>query len=225
MPTVRVKPQLTPPRRPAKPPAAKTPAKPVPAPVTGDVFEPPREFPTSPDGTRIYSQADLAWKKQILGKDLSIGRAGCAMVSTAMAIGKISGKPITPSELDDWLDQHKGYAGDSLDWSKAAAARDLKCQNERFKLATIDANLEAGKPCVIGVDYKQGGAGGPNGTDHWICLVAKETDAKGKVSYLANDPGTGRTVRLTPNAKGRLVSDGEAALGKYVTTNMLMTFS
>jgi hypothetical protein len=225
MPTIRVRPHLNSPLSgDARTPTVK-PQAPAQAPTTpADTFETPREFPTSPDGTRIYSQGDPAWRKRVLGRNLTISQAGCAMTSTAMAIGKISGKPITPAELDEYLDANHGYAGDSLDWTKAAAARDLTPTREKWKLSTIDDNLAAGKPCVIGVDYKEGSGGGPNGTDHWICLVSKQTDERGHTYYLANDPGTGKTIRLTPNAKGALVGDGKGALGKYKTTGTLVTF-
>ncbi len=147
------------------------------------------------------------------------------MTSVAMAISKISGDPLTPRELDAHLDKHKGYSGDALDWDKAGAARNLKVTRERWSLKGLDAQLDAGKPVVIGVDYKEGSNGGPNGTDHWVCLTRKDVDEKQKPFYWANDPGTGKEIKLYPDAKGRLLGDGAGALGKYKTTGQAMSFS
>ncbi|MBS1148708.1 MAG: uncharacterized protein H6Q89_406 [Myxococcaceae bacterium] len=160
----------------------------------------------------------------MLGRERTIAQAGCAMTSVAMAISKISDQPLTPRELDAHLDKHKGYSGDALDWDKAGAARGLKVNREKWSLDTIDAQLDAGKPVVVGVDYKQGSNGGPAGTDHWICVTRKDVDEQDKPFYWASDPGTGKEIKLYPDAKGRLQCDGANALGKYKTTGQLRSF-
>jgi hypothetical protein len=199
--------------------AAKAQALPAP-PVTL-----PEDIQKSGDGTPIFKQGDARWGRARLGRDTTIAKSGCAMSSTAMAMSKITGEPITPDVLNGWLAKNHGYSGDAMDWSRVGKARGLEVRRESFRLSTIDANLEAGKPVVVGVDYKAGSNGGANGTDHWICVTGKGTDAKGRAVYFANDPGTGKVVTLVPNAKGGLTGDGKNALGTYKTTGQLRVFT
>lgn len=184
----------------------------------------PREFPKSADGTPIFKQGDAEWGRRTLGNDSTITRSGCAMTSSAMAMSKIRGEVLTPKDLDAWLDKNRGYSGDALDWSRVGKSKNLLAENQRWSLANLDASLAQGRPAVIGVDYKEGSNGGPNGTDHWICVTAKQVGADGKVTYSANDPGTGKEITLTPDKKGRLVGDGANALGKYVSSGQLRVF-
>ena len=180
---------------------------------------------TSSNGVPVFKQGDARWGHQRLGDTTTISRSGCAMSSSAMAMSAISGKPVTPEGLNAWLKDNKGYAGDALDWSRVGRARNLDVRRESFTRATIDAQLDAGRPVVIGVDYKAGSNGGSNGTDHWVCITGKSVGADGKVTYSANDPGTGKVITLTPNAKGQgLSGDGQGALGHYKTTGELRVF-
>ena len=203
--------------RPGWTPKAKGPRAPIQPPASEG------EFPKSADGTPIFKQADAAWGRLKLGKNLTIAAAGCAMSSSAMAMSKVSGQLITPKDLDAWLDKNRGYAGDSLDFSRVGLARGLVVSNVNFNLKTLDKQLGAGKPVVIGVDYKEGSGGGGNGTDHWVCVTGKAVGADGKARYLANDPGTGKEISLTVS-QGKLVSDGTGALGKYRSTGEVRFF-
>ncbi len=144
------------------------------------------------------------------------------MTATAMAISKISGRAINPGELDQYLDSHGGYSGNGLIWGVAAKARGLTGGHVGFSLGTIDSNLRAGKPVVIGVDYKAGSNGGSNGTDHWITLVKRGVDSGGRAYYDANDPATGKNVRLYVSG-GRLVSTS-GGIRPYKSTGTLVTF-
>lgn len=184
----------------------------------------PAVYGRSSDGTPIFKQGDPAWGLDRLGRRETIGSAGCAMCATAMAISRISGRDITPKELDAHLDRTRGYSGDALDWHKAAAARGLSTQRQSLTLSALDAQLDAGRPAVVGVDYKAGSGGGANGTDHWVTVTRKETGASGQPTYWANDPGTGKEIQLTVDARGRLVGDGTDALGRYRTTGQLQVF-
>jgi LysM repeat protein len=176
---------------------------------------------TSVSGVPLYSQSDSRWGGRRLGSSSSISAAGCAMTSVAMAISKISGKPIDPGQLDQYLDTHRGYYGNALVWGTAAAARGLKASKSGWSLSTIDANLKAGKPVVIGVDYKAGSGGGANGTDHWICVVAKKTDSQGRVYYVCHDPAGGKVVNLYASG-GKL--SGKVGSRTYRSTGELVTF-
>jgi len=179
-----------------------------------------REFQTSTDGTPLYRQGDPEWGTRALGTGgANISRSGCAMTATAMAISKISGQPITPGELDRFLDTHQGYSGDGLRWEVAARARGLGVERPAWSLDTLNRQLDAGRPVVIGIDYKAGSRGGANGTDHWVTVTRRERDAQGNNTYFANDPATGREIRLREQG-GRLVGDNN-----YRSSGQMVTFT
>jgi hypothetical protein len=167
------------------------------------------EFPKAADGTPIFKQGDGEWGKTKLGKGgATISQAGCAMSSVAMAMSKITGNLLTPKDFDSWLDKNRGYSKDALDWSRAGKARGLEIQPQVFTQKNLDAQLDAGRPVVLGVDYKQG---------------SKGVDDKGVTHYTANDPGTGKEIDLVLS-KGRLVGDGKDALGKYRSSGQMRVF-
>ncbi len=116
-------------------------------------------FPTSPDGTPIYNQADAAWGKNSLGtEDRTIQSKGCAMTSTAMVLSKLTGKAITPEVLDKYLDEHGGYQGNNIVWSKAAecAGTGISATRANWDIAIIDSELEAGRGCGRGRPLQEG---------------------------------------------------------------------
>ncbi len=179
-----------------------------------------RSFETSRDGTPLYRQGDPEWGSRALGTGGStLSRSGCAMTSTAMAISRISGQPITPGELDQFLDTHHGYSGDGLRWEVAARARGLGVERPAWNMDTINRQLDSGRPVVIGIDNRPGSRGGANGTDHWVTLTRRERDAQGHSTYYANDPATGREIRLREQG-GRLVGDNN-----YRSSGQLVTFT
>ncbi len=179
-----------------------------------------REFPTSPDGTPLYRQGDPEWGSRALGRGGSMARSGCAVTATAMAISRISGQPITPGELDQFLDTHQGYSGNAVRWEVAARARGLGVERPAWSMDTINNQLDRGRPVVMGVDSRPGSNGGANGTDHWVTLTRRERDPQGRSIYYANDPATGREVRFREQ-NGRLVSMDN----QYRSTGQLRTFT
>ncbi len=178
-----------------------------------------RRYATSADGTPLFRQGDAAWGGRILGDDSSIASAGCAMVSVAMALSKISGRTITPAQLDSHLDRNGGYVGDALVWGKAASIIGASASKPGWSVGTINRQIDAGRPVVIGVDYKRGSNGGSNGTDHWITITGRGT-ANGKAVYYANDPATGQQITLSLDG-GRLVGGPKG----YRSTGELVVFS
>ncbi|WNG50853.1 transglycosylase SLT domain-containing protein [Archangium minus] len=178
-----------------------------------------REFPTSEDGTPLYRQGDKAWGSRTLGHDDSLASAGCAMTATAMAISKISGKVINPGELDKYLDTHNGYSGDGLKWDVAANAAKLGAKQMPWSLGNVNKQIDAGRPVVVGVNYKAGNGGGGNGTDHWITITGRGKQ-NGKPVYYANDPATGKQITL--GVDGNRLRGGPK---DYKTTGLLWTFS
>ncbi|MFP2957563.1 transglycosylase SLT domain-containing protein [Myxococcus sp. 1LA] len=178
-----------------------------------------RQFPTSRDGTPMYKQGDPQWGSRRLGTSSSLSAAGCAMTATAMAVSKITGKTINPGEMDAYLDRNNGYSGNALKWGSAAAMGGLGAAKQAWKLDTINKQIDAGRPVVVGVDYKAGSGGGANGTDHWITITGRGTQ-NGKPVYYANDPATGKEITL--NVQGSRLSGGPQG---YKTTGELVTFS
>jgi predicted chitinase len=212
--------------RPASRPAASRPAASAPAPqasasaARGPVRDDDgRKFPTSRDGTPMYRQGDPQWGSRRLGTSSSLAAAGCAMTATAMAASKITGKVINPGEMDAWLDKHGGYAGNGLIWGKAAQMAGLGASKQAWNLNTLNKQVDAGRPVVIGVDYKAGSNGGANGTDHWITVTGRGREG-GKNVYYANDPATGKQVTLK-QVGNRLVGGPS----NYKSTGELVTFS
>jgi LysM domain/Peptidase_C39 like family/Transglycosylase SLT domain len=184
-----------------------------------------RVHPTSADGTPMFKQGDKEWGSRTLGTGLSVGGQGCAMTATAMAISKISGKTINPGQLDATLDKNNGYAGNGLKWDVAAKAAGLGHQKPAWSLETINKQVDAGRPVVVGVDYRAGSGGGANGTDHYVTITGREKGANGKSVYLANDPATGKQFKFH-EVGGKLVSDYKARNGRsYETTGVLHTFT
>lgn len=170
----------------------------------------------------LWNQGDPRWGGRTLGRSSSIAAAGCAMTSTAMALSKISGRNIDPGTLDRWLDTHGGYVGNGLVWSAAAAMVGRTASKPGWSTRTLDAELAAGRPVVIGVDYKPGSNGGANGTDHWVCITGKHVDGNGRVTYTANDPAGGRVVKFTLSG-GQLIADATSSK-RYRSTGQMVVF-
>jgi len=175
-----------------------------------------RQFPTSADGTPIFKQGDAQWGSRTLGKSSSLSAAGCAMTSMAMAVSKIKGEVINPGEMDQYLDKNGGYVGNGLVWGKAAQIGGLTASKSAFNFETINKQIDAGRPVVIGVDYKAGSNGGANGTDHWMTVTGRGQE-NGKPVYFVNDPATGKQISMRQEGN-RLVGGPQG----YKTTGELV---
>ena len=202
-------------------PSRPAPSQPAPSAPTGGGSAGPardndgRQFPTSADGTPMFRQGDAQWGGRTLGTSSSLAAAGCAMVSTAMAMSKITGQVINPGELDAHLDKNGGYSGNGLIWGQAAKMAGLGASKPGWSMDNINKQIDAGRPVVIGVDYKAGSNGGANGTDHWVAVTHRKGD-----TYFANDPATGKEIALKLQG-GRLVGGPS----NYKSTGELVTFS
>ncbi|MBI3182637.1 MAG: LysM peptidoglycan-binding domain-containing protein [Myxococcales bacterium] len=198
-------------------------------PASGFFREDGRPFPVSKDGAPRYAQADAEWANVSMGNaGRSLARSGCALTSVAMALSKLSGETITPSRLDAHLDSAGGYSGNAIVWGKAGevtASPFLVQKSTVWNIQSVDAELLAGRPVVIGVDYKKGASGGNSGTDHWLCLTRKERQGTDDV-YFANDPRDGSEVRLKKDQEGKLVEDTILTRGRdaYRTSGEQVTF-
>jgi hypothetical protein len=177
-------------------------------------------FPKSPDGTPKYKQGDLEaggnWGARLLGNaaetQRTIASRGCAMTSVAMALSKLSGETITPAVLDAFLDAQKGYEGNAIKWATAGKVTDSPItvtKKTAWSLDTVNTELAAGRPVVLGVDYKEGDSGGKLGTDHWVCLTRR--DPKDSSRYFANDPASGKEISFLRQPDGTLLEEEKAS--------------
>jgi hypothetical protein len=192
-------------------------------------------FKTSPDGTPQYKQKDYEaggnWGARHLGETaadkVTIASKGCAMTSVAMALSKLSGETITPAVLDAFLDTHEGYDGNAIWWDKAGKVTKSPiavAKVETWNLDTVNAELAAGRPVVLGVDYKDGKSGGKLGTDHWVCLTRRDPNDANR--YFANDPATGTEISFLRQPDGTLLEEQKNAgrARKCKSTGEFVTF-
>jgi hypothetical protein len=191
-------------------------------------------FATSPDGTPKYKQADYEaggnWGARLLGDAAeaprTIASRGCAMTSVAMALSKLSGETITPAVLDAFLDARQGYDGNAIKWGtagKVTASPIEVTKKTAWNLDTLNAELAAGRPVVLGVDYKTGNSGGSLGTDHWVCLTRRDPNEPNR--YFANDPATGAEISFLRQPDGRLKEEQQVVgRAKYKSSGEFVTF-
>jgi hypothetical protein len=192
-------------------------------------------FQTSPDGTPKYKQGDTEtggnWGAQLLGNAAetprTIASKGCAMTSVAMALSKLSGETITPAVLDAFLDAQKGYVGNAIKWGTAGQVTSSPItvtKQTAWNVDTVNAELAAGRPVVLGVDYKDGKSGGTQGTDHWVCLTRQDPSNTNR--YFANDPITGTEISFLRQPDGRLVEEKNPGLKReeYRSSGEFVTF-
>lgn len=184
-------------------------------------------FPTSSDGTPRYKQGDDEWKDRKLGdgapQPVTVSFKGCAMTSVAMALSKLSGETITPMVLDAFLDGNNGYLKNDIKWAVAGKVTEQPISLDKkttWNLDTINAELAAGRPVVMAVDYKDS----PK-TDHWVCLTRRESGPP--EIYFANDPASGEEIRFLRQPNGTLLEETRYSKRpeKCRSTGEFVTFS
>jgi len=191
-------------------------------------------FQTSPDGTPKYKQNDQEaggnWGARHLGENAdtkrTIASRGCAMTSVAMALSKLSGETVTPAVLDAFLDASNGYVGNAIKWDDAGKVTNSRirvAKTTTWNLDTVNAELAAGRPVVLGVDYKAGKSGGNLGTDHWVCLTRRDPSDANR--YFANDPATGKEISFLRQPDGKLLEEQPPSHRKpYKSSGEFVTF-
>jgi peptidoglycan hydrolase-like protein with peptidoglycan-binding domain len=171
---------------------------------------------TIQNGVKPMSQGDYNVRIGNSGK--TIRQVGCMMTSFAMASTAITGnKDMNPARANDLIKSRGGFVGASLSTDRAANALGMRMvgrigthnSSPQQLQNRIDQSLQAGRPCVLGVDYRKGSGGTGNGTgvDHWVTITGKNADG----SYNCVDPAGGRTFTLRPGRNGLL--EGNSPLG------------
>ena len=133
-----------------------------------------------PWGGEHYMQGDRRWADVSLGGTAdTLGGAGCAVCSIAMAATSLGAK-VTPPELNDRLIKCGGYTREGwIIWDAIRKALDDKAEAvvaDRPSHADLDAALERGEYPIVKFILL-------SGITHWVVIVGKEgTD------YLIHDP-------------------------------------
>lgn len=140
-----------------------------------------------------FSQGDPRWADRLLGRSTTIARQGCAITCIAMAL-RFYDRIITPTSLDDHLDQNDGYVGDSVRWDvplsyDAGTGPPLKYDRRTGTsdelLPFVKSRIQSGHPTIIRVDY----AVDANLTyNHFVLGVGLTEDDH----IILNDPATRR---------------------------------
>ena len=130
--------------------------------------EPPPTPPSVPAfPLRHFSQRDPVWAGDLLGEGpLTIGEAGCALVSCAMLASQVDAD-ITPAMLNDMLNGHAGFVyvsgAPNIRWATVAECvpklkyigrRDWDGPLTSNDLANLRRQIEGHGPQIIEVDLK-----------------------------------------------------------------------
>ncbi|WP_052420219.1 LysM peptidoglycan-binding domain-containing protein [Hyalangium minutum] len=199
--------------------------------VWADPANPSQTFP-SRDGVPLFSQGDEAWGTRRLGGEGnvragsrgSIQAQGCAITASAMALSALSGRTITPREMDAYLDENKGYSGNAVKFSQVGGITGgqppITAQRKRGTLTAdgIDQQLDAGRPVLIGVNWRTDDVKTP---DHWLTVTGRNVDG----SYRANDPNGGREITLRQQGNALVSTQADGAPHDYRFSGQGVTFS
>lgn len=158
--------------------------------------EPEPVKPATILGVPQYSQRDPRWAGIRLGSGMAtIGQQGCLITAVA-AVCRYYGKDTDPAQLNRDLLRVGGYANGNLYkwWSLGAIYPDIRvreyidCQTVPAPLDKIDAELAAGRPPIVWVDFNPHT---PANDMHWVVIVGH---TEGRADYLIMDPWTGQIV-------------------------------
>lgn len=164
--------------------------------VVGPAPTPEPVQPSTILGVPQYSQRDPRWANIRLGTGAAtIAQQGCLITAVA-AVCRYYGKDTDPAQLNRDLLRVGGYANGNLYkwWSLGAIYPDIRvreyidCQTVPAPLDKIDAELAAGRPPIVWVDFNPATA---YNDMHWVVIVGH---TEGRADYLIMDPWTGKIV-------------------------------
>ena len=129
--------------------------------------------------TIAYSQRDIEWAEDKLGssKEYTMGTAGCLVTAVASMLSDLTGNPVTPGHLNQWLRENKGYVNDCLfnfnsvlSFGVSLAER-INCLNTAAPIAHLSEAIEAGSVVIVQVDSRPGG----ELDQHWVRLLSVDS--------------------------------------------------
>lgn len=147
-------------------------------------------------GVPQFSQRDPRWANIRLGTGAAtIGQQGCTLTCVS-AVLAFMGKNTSPIKLNSDMIRVDGFANGNLFkwWSVPVIYPDIKvqafidCIYTPAPLDKIDAELAAGRPPVVWVDFNPNT---PANDMHWVVIVGH---TEGRADYLIMDPWTGKIV-------------------------------
>ena len=133
------------------------------------------------------SQTDPRWKDSLLGFDSTstIGSYGCLLTCLAMAANAL-GSNETPASLNDKMKAINGFIGSMVKVGAISTALPgiklggiVQCNNQQAPVDQINAQLDAGLPVIVEVDYSPK----PGLQNHWVLLYGRSGS-----DYLLYDP-------------------------------------
>ena len=137
-----------------------------------------------------YSQKDSRWSTSRMGsrRSTSIGRSGCVLSCLSMLLNAEASNPqITPEDLNNWLRQNGGYAGNNMRWQMPGQMDGLgtgmelvKQDNTRNNWKFLSEELAKGNKVIVKVAGRR---------SHWVLVVKQIGEYNKAASYLVNDPG------------------------------------
>jgi peptidoglycan hydrolase-like protein with peptidoglycan-binding domain len=159
-------------------------------------------------------QLNVPWFSQFeAGNGYTPGSTACFNASVAMA--KAGGATVLGPDQRIQIGQAEDSQGRLTQIDSKAAAQGR---------AYIDRELEAGRPVVAGVSWKDQAYNVDKLTDHFVTITGRGTDENGKTYYTYNEPGT----RHKENSTGRLYVDeksgnlvGDSKSGKHYEVSMV----
>ncbi|MCL2012439.1 MAG: hypothetical protein FWG75_06610 [Cystobacterineae bacterium] len=168
-----------------------------------------KQYQFSSNGTPCYSKEDISLGNK-MGSDKSSDRLGTGTSAAAMALSKISGQLIEPDQVLEKLGSNS-----KVDFNKAAGMVGMQAHSsDNMDWSAMDKELAAGRPVVLGGDFNDNGD-----SDYYVTVTRREG-----TTYFANDPLTGKEMKMTENDSNRL--EGKTADGKTLTAgNELIRFS
>jgi len=153
------------------------------------------------DGKKVphFSQGDARWADRILNVNFSIRAAGCAISSVAMILKYYGRSKVTPLTLDQYLDEHHGYAAnrDAVIWAVALqheaaghtaliygdGTNEIKVTDPAEMDVILSRRLLDNKPTLAHVAYTKNGIASGN---HFVVIVGQTPDGH----WIMNDPAT-----------------------------------
>lgn len=131
----------------------------------------------------------------------TIGGSGCLLCCFVYVTRALTGVLDLPL-----LDAHQrilkadGFSGSGLRRHRAARALGMKLRDEDgsepFDFEVVRAELAAGRPVILGIDYKTGRSSGFSDADHFVVAVRETPDTPPRLHCA--DPASGATIALQP---------------------------
>lgn len=172
----------------------------------GESWTPSTNRPTS---AGVVPMSQLDYNGQLGNGGRTIRQAGCFLTSLAMASSRITGDTsLNPATANSRVRAAGGFSGSNLNAPRAAEALGMRMTgrsavtggNQQRMMRELDRNLDAGRPVVVGVDYKGGASSGVSSADHFLTITGRNADG----SYTAIDPAGGRELTFRRGEDGYL---------------------